>query len=241
MRKLPMILAVLALFALAVPAMAQDGSYPTNSITVTGFGSAAGSPDIANLEIGVERANTDVSVAFNEVNTTIDDVIAAIVEAGVAREDVRTTGVNIFQDFYGPMGPAESGSNGEPQFRVSNQVRVTIRDIDAVADVISASVGAGATQIFGLNFGIDDRDNLEAEARVEAMEDARTRAEAIAELIGAELGDVIIVVQGGGGFPGPSPFDVMNESLAMGGGGVPIEPGQLSVTTTIQVTFAINR
>ncbi len=248
MKRLTILLAVFAVLILAVaPIAAQEGdnSYPANTITVTGTGSAAGTPDIANLEIGVEVFDPEVSTAFNQANATVDAVIAALLEAGVAREDIRTVNVNIYQDNYGGpfpmMAPNESGmaQQPEPVFRVNNMLRVTIRDIAIVADVIGAAVEAGANNIFGLNFGIDDRTALESEARADAIANAEARAQELAGLIGAELGDVIMVNEGGmGGF---SPFEVANLSAGFGGGGVPIEPGQLSVTSVITVTYRINR
>src|SRR5690606_543808 len=142
-------------------------------ITVTGSGNASGAPDIANLEIGVETSDPSVTVAFEQANTTIEAIINALVEAGVAREDIRTVGLNIFQDrFPMPMEPMTSTMGAEavqPVYRVNNQVRVTVRDIANVAAVINAAVEAGANNIYGLNFGIDNRDALENDARADAL------------------------------------------------------------------------
>lgn len=241
-KSITVIALLIALMAVVVgPAAAQEDLPPMDTITVVGTGSASGAPDIANLEIGVEIRNEDIAVAFSDTNATIDRVINAMVEAGVAREDIRTTGLNIYRDMYGM--PMEGGmGNGTPVYVVSNNVRVTIREIDNVADVINAAVSAGANNVYGLTFGIDDRQSLESEARADAVADARARAEELASLAGAQLGDVIIISEYSGGF---SPFDVMNLSNARMegglGGGASIEPGQLSVTVQIQVTFRMNR
>ena len=239
-------LLLIALLALvAVPTLAQE-DYPANAITVTGFGTASGAPDIANLEIGVDTEDPDVRIAYDNANATIDNIIAALVEVGVAREDIRTTGLNIFQDRFpvGPptMMPETSGmAEVQPVFRVNNQVRVTIRDIDMVGTVIGAAVEAGANNVYGLSFGIDDRAALESEARAAAIADAEARASELAELVGAELGDVIIITEG---YVGSGPFDAFNMSVARlesVGGGASIEPGQLTVTTQVQVTYSMNR
>ena len=238
-KRFTLFVAVLALLALAVvPAVAQDIGPDDNTITVVGTVSASGAPDIANVEIGVESRNVDVGAAFNATNEKIDAVIQALVEVGVAREDIRTTGLNIYQDNYPRAMAMESGSEAPPiEYVVSNQLRITVRDIDLVADAVNAAVNAGANNIYGLNFGIDDREGLEADARANAMENARARAGQLAELVGVELGQVIRVNENMGGF---SPFDVSN--LAVGrdmpiGGGMPIEAGELSVTVQLQVTF----
>ena len=69
------------------------------------------------------------------------------------------------------------------------------------------------------------------------MDNARTRAEQLAGLIGAQLGDVIIVEETlGGGIP----FGAPQFGLG-GGGGAVVEPGQSTVNVSLNVTFAISR
>lgn len=240
----------LALGASVFAASAQEGTpeppapgnFPANTITVTGTGTSAGTPDVANLEVGAEIINSDIAAAFQQANQTIDAVIAAVTEAGVAPEDIRTTGLDIFTDqpFPGPMPTdAQSTQATERTYRVSNRIRVIVRDISILESVIDAAVNAGANNIFGLSFGIENRADLESQAREAAMDDARQRAEQLAQLAGAQLGEVIVISENtGGGF---GPFnDLYNASVPMGGGAT-IEPGSLSVSVQLQVTFRIIR
>lgn len=218
---------------------AQTGAqeaYPVDTITVNGAGVASGSPDTATLDVGVETINPDVSAAFTETNDKIEQVIAAVVAAGVAREDIRTSGLSIYSEGgFGPMGPDPS----QRSYRVANQVNVTVRDIALIEDVITAAVEAGANNIFGPNFMIADPAALEQDARAEALENARVRAQQIADLLGVDLGEVIIVSEGfSGGFPS---FNANAEMAAMGGGGAIIEPGRLTVNVNLEVTFRIAR
>jgi uncharacterized protein len=242
MKRLSIIL-LLTLVA-AFPAFAQDDDSnedTSRTITVTGTGTVSGTPDIANIEIGVESRDADVTTAFQNSNATIEAVINALVELGIERADIRTSSINVFQDRSGgpAPGPAESGMRQEPAstFIVNNQIRITVRDIDLVADAINAAVNAGANQIYGLSFGIDDRLSLESDARAEAISDARARAEELAGLAGVELGAVVRISEASGGF---NPFGqaAFAESRG-GGGGAIVEPGQLSVAVTLQITFAI--
>src|SRR5690606_27828043 len=97
---------------------------------------------------------------------------------------------------------------------------------------------AGVNQLYGLQFGIDNRDELESSARSSAFDDARARAEELASLAGLTLGSVVRVSEYSGN---ASPFDVMNladSGMGRGGGGAVVEPGNLSVSVTIEVTFA---
>jgi len=184
MKRFSFILTLLALMAFALPAAAQDTAPPANTITVTGSGSAAGTPDIAEMVLGVEKTNSDIGTAYNDVNTTLEAVIQALRDAGVAREDIRTANLSIFQD-RGMMDPASSGMSGAT-FIVRNEVQITVRSIDLVPQVLNAALEAGANQVFGLNFSISDTTDLERAARSDAMADAETRAAELAALIGAE-------------------------------------------------------
>jgi len=220
--------------------------YPVDTITVTGNGTAAGAPDIATMELGVETRNADVAAAFAENNATIEVIINALVEAGIAREDIRTTGLNVYMERYSmdmnspmPEGGTTS-SEMTTTYVVNNMVRVVVRDTSAVGNIVSVAVGAGANNMYGLNFGIEDQTELENEARAEAMTDAQSRATALAQLAGVELGEILIINES---WSGSGPFDVMNyaERSAAGVSAAPIEPGQLSVQLQVSVTYRINR
>lgn len=119
-------------------------------------------------------------------------------------------------------------------YRATNTVEVTIRDLDKAGQVLGAAAGAGANQMFGIAFEIEDPAPLEAEARKKAMVDARTRAERLAELGGVKLGPPISISEAGGGMPVPGPM-VMRAEV----GQVPIERGELTVIANVQVVYAI--
>lgn len=235
---------ILVMAFFAMPTLAQTpGSIPTDTITVTGIGNASGTPDMATLVFGVETFDVDISTAFARTNETIEAVINAVVAAGVDRADIRTVGLNIYQDRSGmvPFGvalpPMENGQTAA-FYSVGNQVNVTVRNIDSVAEVINVAVTAGANGLYGLEFRISDRAALETAARSAAFADAQARAAELAELMGVEIGVVASVYELSGGYY--SPYDVAQRGLN-GGGGAVIEPGQLAVSIQLQVTFSVNR
>lgn len=246
-------LLLLTLMIVVVPTAAQEDDLGSrlNTITVVGSGSAQGTPDMAMLSLGVDVTDPDVTTAFMNTNAIMEDVIVALLEAGVAREDIRTTGLNIWQEvqgfgvgappFLAPVATPvpQDTEPQQPLYHVSNQLTITVRDIDNVADVIQAGIDAGATNLYGLSFGIEDPQALEREARIDAMNDAASRAAQYAELIGAELGDALIVTEGTGSyFPATSGFG--GEPFLSGIGTV-VEPGQSTVYVQIQVVYRINR
>lgn len=181
----------MVLLAIVPATLAQSSSPAENTITVTGVGVAYGQPDIARIEIGVEISDEDLTSAYSQVNTSIENIITALLELGIEREDIRTSGINIYSENYGMM----PDGNMQNRFRAMNRVVVTVRDLSMIEQVVDTSVASGANSIFGLQFNISDTAALEAEARTQALEDARERAEQIAGNIGATLGDVIAVTE----------------------------------------------
>ncbi len=228
------------------PAVAQTskpaaGYNTAETITVVGRGSVRIEPDIARVSVGVETMAETIAEAVEENEAQMDSILAALEEAGIAEKDIQTMNYSIYLERYPePMPRSVEGENEEPQpqYRVSNVVNVTVRDLDTVGDVLDAVIEAGANNIWGVSFGLDDREAAQADARADAIDDALARAEALAELNGVELGPVMSVseVVGNGGFP----MAIEVEERAVSGGGS-ISPGELEIGYQVQVTYFIER
>ena len=236
------LVAVFTLALLAVPMSAaaappaQDGEPRT--ITVTGFGTAYGAPDVARLGLGVDGLNEDILAAMDDVNARMNAVTQALQVGGVAPEDIRTEYFSIYQD-YGPYGQPEPGTEVKPSYRVSTSVAVTVRETDNVGELLAAAVSAGANIVNYIQFDIEDRAGLQADARELAVADAQTRAEHLAGILGMSVGEPLQVTEGSDLY-GPYPGGYG------GGGGGPavgaapaISEGQLSVSMSVTITFAL--
>ncbi|MGQ9887769.1 MAG: SIMPL domain-containing protein [Aggregatilineales bacterium] len=232
-------LAVGLLVAATGSAAAQDS--PANTLTVAGVGTASGAPDIAILELGVQIINSDVLTAFSEANDRLNAVRDAVLGQGIAAEDLQTLGLSLYQET--PYDPQTGMPSERVIYRVSNMLRVTVRDVNSAGDVISAAVNAGANTINRLDFSLSDPAALQARARERAVADARARAEQLAALTGVALGAPVVVVEGQIGTPTlfPQQFSELYAFGIMGGGlgGAPVETGQLSVTVQVRVTYSI--
>lgn len=232
--KMGVIAALVGLMVLLTGATsAQDA--PTNSITVDGFGTASGAPDVAYLQLGVQVSDTDVTTAFNQANDLMTTVIGALTEQGIDPKDIQTTGLYMYPDTgYDPQTGAPTDTT---TYRVGNSVNITIRDISKIGEIISAGVDAGANNINSLTFGIADTAALEGQARTAAIADAKDRAAQLAEGLGLTLGDPIIVVES---FSSSTPPILYDRAQSVGGASnVPVQSGQLDVQVTVTITFSI--
>ena len=224
----------------AAPVAAQTEEAPNYSpaqtITVVGSGTASVRPDIARITVGVEIVAPTVAEAVEQNETTMAAILAALRAAGIADKDIQTANYSISLERSGEPRP-ESTTEEAPvsNYRFSNMVTVTVRDLDAVAEVVDAVVEAGANNIWGVSFTVEDMSAAQAAARGEAIEDARARAEELAELSGVTLGPVMSISEVVGG---NQPVFATAERAMMDAGGS-ISPGELEVGYQVQVSYFI--
>ena len=121
--------------------------------------------------------------------------------AGIPARGHQTTTLNVE-----PRTPSQGGRpatiNG---YRVVNQVRLTVRDVKRLGDILDQAIALGANQINSIGFDVSNAEVLRDQARKQAMENARRRAELYAQAAGAQLGPVLQIAEGGAEFaPGRS-------------------------------------
>lgn len=233
-------------------------------ISVSGSGEAKAKPDVARANLGVEVRAATVEEATNEANTRMAAVMNALKQAGIADKDLRTHNYSInFEQEPVPPQPlpapvpapartkdkaaAESAPVAAPQaapvargwYRISNMVEVTIRDLTKVGAILSRATEAGANNVWGISFEIDDPYALRAQARAQAMERAKQSASDLARLAGVKLGKVVALSEseGGGYAPMMKSMRAGNE-MAMAQD-VPVEQGEITISHQVQVTYEL--
>ncbi len=216
---------------------------PARTITVVGRGEVKVAPEIATTTIGVDVQAGTVDAAMAEAQARMDAILAALKGLGIADADIQTSNFSInFERSPGsePMASATQTEPGEFQpvpgfYRVSNMVMVTIRDLERVSEVLDTAVKSGANNIWGLSFGLDDTEALEVQAREAAIRNARERAESLAELNGVVAGGVVSISE----IIGSQAIPLYAAAEGRGGGGTPVQPGEVTFSTQIQVVYAI--
>lgn len=229
------VLAALALGACSPTIVAEPAPAP-RSLNVTGTGQVFLNPDIAYIYIGVHTERDTAAEAVRANNQETQRVIEALKEAGVKAGDLRTTNFSIWPNQqYSPDGLPTS-----TRYVVDNSVFVTVRDLDSLGDLLDAAVAAGANSINSVQFDVADKTEALKKARDEAVEDAREQAQELAEASGVGLGEIQSI-----GFYDAMPVPYLDTYGKGGGGGmaeaatVPIQPGQLTLTVTVNVAYEI--
>jgi hypothetical protein len=165
------------------------------------------------------------------------NVIAALVEAGIAKKDIQTSEFSI-QPIYTSLsklsGSVESKLTG---YRVSNQVNVTIHQISQLSEMLDRLVNAGATDAGSVAFLVSGRDQALDQAREAAIANARHKAELYAHAASVTLGGVAWITESSDFGPVPS-GSVTRPKLASPAQ-VPIEAGENTITASVTVGFEI--
>jgi hypothetical protein len=218
-------------------AQTEEGSQEAHkrTISVSGTGRITLSPDLARISIGVQTEAEDAAEAVAENNSQAQAVQDALAGFDIAAEDIRTTNFSIYprQD-YGPDGEIRSIT-----YVVNNTVFVTVRDLDQIGEILGAVVAAGANNINSIQFDVADREGTNQEALKAAVENARERAQALAEAAGVELGAVQTIESFLGGGPIPMVREFAVAEVEAFGGAVPVSPGEMEITVDVRVVFEI--
>jgi hypothetical protein len=167
----------------------------------------------------------------------MEAVVAALLEAGVAEGDIQTSSIS--------LNPLYDWDNSPPDiegWEASNLVNITVRDISTVGDVVDAATAAGATNISGITFRVEDPTAAEAEARSAAVADAQAKAEQLAADAGVSITGVISISESGG--QAPEPIFYAQAEMAMAAGDAmaktPVMPGQVELSITVMVQYEIS-
>ena len=213
------------------PATTTAGA-AANTVTASGAGTTQAVPDTAEMSFGVTTMSPNAKSALDEASKGAEQIASALKKQGIADEDIQTQDVSVY-----PQTVDQNGKQVITGYQASLNVRVKVRDISKLGEIISAANAAGANDISGPTFTIDDPAPARAKAIDEAVADARKSAEAMAKAAGKSVGEVLSMSSSDvGSVPGPmyGASDVAGAAKS-----VPIEPGQLDITANVVVVFEL--
>jgi uncharacterized protein YggE len=211
-----------------------------DTITVIGNATVKSAPDEAVLTLAVESDGKDPAAAMNRNASSVSDVIERVKREGVKEEDIKTANVSV----YAIRTYTDTGQEKLTGYRAMNSILVTVSDAKLVGKVLSAAIEAGANNVSGPVWQLSDDTKVVAEALKKAAQNARQKAEALADSLGVDLGDVVMMSESGVQTPA---YPLYSDTYAAKGGAAgivaetPISAGTLDVTATVTVTFALRR
>jgi hypothetical protein len=220
---------------LSVPvAIAAEAPAPQRTMTITATGSAAGQPDVATVNVGVLTEAKTADEALDANNNDMSKLIATLANAGVAKKDIQTSRFSVNPSY----AKSETSYNRRGKivgYIVTNQVRVMVRDLDRLGNVLDQLSKAGANQMHGISFGFSDPTPLQDKASVAAIHEARRKAELYARAADVNLGAIVSIQEQ----HARSPQGMQKMAMMESDSSVPIAVGESQITAGVSIVFAL--
>ena len=217
-----------------------------NTVSLSGKGEAVSIPDIATFSFTVSADATNVSDAQGTVTKKIDTILASLKTLGIADKDVKTTDYSVWPKYSYVQAvctnmmcpPSKQVTDG---YTVNHSVSVKIRKTDDAGKALAIVGDGGATNVSGLNFTVDNPDAVMAEARANAIADARAKAEELSKSLGVNLVRIVGYSEDNqGGYP---IFAAVSTGISMMKAPAAVAPtlptGENKVTDNVTVTYEI--
>lgn len=243
-------LGLLALFLLvqtltSVRDLWHDSVPATDTITVTGQGTATAIPDVAKITYTVTESAKSVGVAQTAATTKSNAALDALKAFDIADKDVKTLSYNVSPQYtYSSCVPGTACPVSSPTitgYEVSQTIRVTVRDTAKAGDVLQKLGTLGVQNISGPSFAMDDDNTVQVAARADAIAKAKANAELLAKQLGVHLGRIVNFSE-----DGSQPYPMygvssMASGKAMDAVAAPTLPvGQNETTSNVSITYEIN-
>ncbi len=209
-------------------------STTSREISVVGEGKVEVIPDTAYIDTGITVTDaSSVEEAQKSINQTNDRIVEAMKKIGIPKENIKTSNYSIYPNYSYEPGQQNriTGYNGNVT------ISIKLSNTAMVSPVIEEATKAGANQILGTRFTIDNPGSFREEARKKAIDNAKDQANKLSKQLGIRLGKIVgFEEMGTGGAVIPLRQDLAAGGL--GGGTSPaIETGTQTVTSTVTLRF----
>lgn len=202
-----------------------------NTISVTGEGKVYTKPDIAIVSLSVVTQGNNIKSVQDENTEKMNDVADFLKDFGVEEKDIKTIVYRIYPryNYENRKIPEIIG------YEITQTLEIKIKQMDKIGEILDNAVDVGINQVSSLRFGNEDDEELKAEARKLAIEDAKEKAKELALDLGVKLIKIT-------GFNEGTVYDyAIYRELGIGGGGVPeIQTGENEISVNITLIYEID-
>lgn len=258
---------VLAGLALSGPAVAQSAE-ARSAVTadgvllnITAEGRSERRPDLASFNVGVVTQARTAAEAMASNAVRMDATIAALRRSGVADRDLQTAALQLQPQYYYPQRerpvrqsdgsviqqPAEPEAPRVIGYEARNSLTVRVRKVAELGRIADTLVSAGANQIEGPYFTLENTDAAADEARAQALRIARQRADLYAREAGFRGARLLTLTEGGGYYPISRQVIVTGQSAGMMSPAppppppAPVQPGEVVLGVSLSAQFVLER
>ena len=212
------------------PAPAADSVFHATTLNLSAYGETRVAPDMVTITLGVQVEAATAVAAMQQNATRMNAVVAALKKGGIAAKDIQTSGLCLNPQY-------RYVENQPPQltgYQASNLVTVTVHDLTKLGQAVDATVSAGANQVHGISFGLDDRTGAENAAREAAVRDLKAKADLYARATGHRVARLVSLSEGAPSMGPRPPVPIMAmASQRFAKEDTSVSPGELTVRIDI--------
>jgi len=226
----------------------------TSTITVSGTAKQDQNNQIAIFTAGMESIESTKEEALNKTNQAMNQLIEKVKDFGIKEADIQTQSVNVYQDteyirmdepaiepgVSNSMYPQPEGKARKGDWRASNSVTITLREVDRADGLLAILNNSGANNVYGPNFSLDDSQAASDALLSQAVSNARAKAEEIAKANKQSIGKIINLTESGN-YPIYNRYEMMpmasDTKISVDAN---LEPGSSTTSKSVTVTFELN-
>jgi uncharacterized protein YggE len=201
------------------------------TISLTGAGVAVAQSDKASLTLGVQTSDESADEAIEKNAIDMTAVIEAVKAVGFTDDDIKTVSYNVYPKYDWDIKQVTG-------YTVTNMIQVAVKNLKLVGDVIDAAGASGANRVDNIVFELSDgvKEQMKMDAYIAALNDARAKADVIAETLGLEISGVQSVSESS--YVPPMVFKGYAEAdMGAPAPSTPIIEGSLTVSVQVHVVY----
>jgi len=221
--------------AFAQAPSAADARFAATTLNLSAEGEVRAAPDMATITLGVQTDAPTAAQALAANAEQMARVMAALKRASLADKDIRTAQLSVNPKYVYEQNQAPRLTG----YEASNQVNVIVRDLKRLGATVDAAVGAGATNLGAISFGLVDPTAAQDTARLAAVKALKAKANLYAQALGHPVVRLVSFSEGSGyAVPPPSPIAY---SARMQAAPTQVSPGEMQVRIEVSGVYELAR
>ena len=238
------IISILAVALLLSSCTVQQDNYSKRTVSVSGTGSVTIEADAATIILSVVTRGAEVAKTSEENAKKMTEVQRAVQNAGVKKDSISTQNYSVYQESHYDQ---KTGRQVPDDYKVTNQIKIKVKKISLVSEVIDLALKSGANQLSSLTYEVTDTEIAKKQARTLAIQQAQESASLLAGASGAKLGKVLSISEHSSqAYPRAMMMKSAANSAMMEvaeeadmGASTPIQGGSSTVTITVDAVYQL--
>ncbi len=211
-----------------------------NTIAVSGMAEQEVAPDMAYIDVGINVRADDAETARNQEAQIASQIRRALLGLAITDNDLQNTSYYLYQEYK----VDRNGVRTADKYVLDSSIKVTVKDLDKLSQVIDNVVEAGATNISNITYALSTQNIIQRQLLATAVENARDKAAVVANAGSRTLGNMLsadINSFDGGTIVAYGANKLRSTTnLAEDGVATKLSPGKIKLNARVQVVFSLN-